>query len=102
MLPVTKKAADAPLQRQFVEIQQQGLPRAGQPQVGQYLRVVNWQEPLDAFHLDDDVGVHEKIQPIAAIKTDSLENNGNGYLAFNDKTPLQEYVHKAGLICRLQ
>ena len=55
------KSLDAFRQQMRIEVQEQSKVQASCPQVGQHLRFEDLMKMLDAFHLDDDLPLHDEV-----------------------------------------
>ena len=59
-------------QNNGIEVHQQGDTQFGNSQVAQYLRMVNWREPLDRFDFEKDSLLDDDVQTMMAEYNSSV------------------------------
>jgi hypothetical protein len=58
---------DAILEHGAIEIEQETSTNPTQLHVGQHLCLVDWQEALDCFELENDLILNDDVEAIAAV-----------------------------------
>lgn len=77
-----------------VEVDQEADTFTAEPQIRQQLRVVNGQDRLDRFHLDDHCVVDEQIDSIAELDRESVVHNGKDLLGFDGASGPSDLVRQ--------
>ncbi len=71
-------------------------------QIGEHLRVVNFEERVHGFELNDDQSTNEEIQAIGVIDDQILIGDGTQFLFFEWDAAKTEFVGQGPLISGLQ
>jgi general secretion pathway protein I len=85
-----------------VEIDEESHTLLRQREVGQQLRLVNRQQLLNRFELDDDRVLNDKVHSVERIEAMALVNNGNGNLLLKADTPARQLDRDTLLVDRLE
>src|SRR4029434_10458366 len=82
------------------EVQEQSKVQASCPQVGQHLRLEDLMKMLDAFHLDNDLSLHNEVDLVVAHPM-ALVLNRDRHLTLERDVLFQEFDGERFLIGRL-
>src|SRR4029450_1073120 len=83
-----------------IEVHEQSDVQASCPQVGQHLRLEDLMKMLDAFHLDDDLPLHDEVDLVGAHPM-ALVLNRDRHLTLERDVLFQEFDGERFLVGRL-
>ena len=99
---VGRQAPQAVAEQEDVEVHQETDRQTCEPQVGHDLRLVNVEETLDRFQLDEDVALDDEIEPVSAVDADPLVFDEERKLSFEMKAAQGELGAEARFVGRLE
>ena len=80
------------------EIQEEADVAAGEFQIGEHLRVVNFEERIDGFQFNNDEPGDEEVEAVDVIDDQIFIGNGAEFLLFEDDAAKTEFVGQGALI----
>jgi hypothetical protein len=96
------EASQSVLQDRLSEVHEQSSLQACQSQVGEELRLMDGQEPIDALDLDDESSLDDKVETVAAVELRALVFERHGSLALEPKPQEREFLSHTVLIRGLE
>src|SRR5262245_24482950 len=95
-------AGDSVLEEGDVEVEDQATLEAGEPEIGQKLGLVDWEDLLDAFDLDDDRVLDHQVHSIATVDFEAFESDRQVHLDCARMSLPAQNVHQAGVVRRFK
>ncbi len=63
---------------------------------------MDWLEMLDCFELNDQLAIHDQIEPIATVQMHALVTDRQGNLPLEGDLAKGQFMAKAGFVSRLK
>jgi len=95
-------AFDSVSQLGDMEVNEQSDSDTAQPHVRHQLRLMNRMDRLDAFHLDNDEGLDDQVDPVSQLDPFVVVNHRQPDLAGDSQAAFAQFMSKASLISALQ